>query len=161
MNIEKLYGLYGESMYRYLSVKLGSALDAEDVLQQVLCRLVRYPLKIRLVRNPRAYVFRMARNEANRFLRSRLRAGHEAGSISEIAAAIEQTISGPDEGSTRHISEALAKIPAEQREVIVLKVFEGLTFREIAGMRGESQNTVASRYRYGLEKLRQVMENRA
>ena len=45
-------------------------------------------------------------------------------------------------------------LPAEQREVVHLKVFEGMTFQEIADLCGESINTVASRYRYAIEKLR-------
>jgi RNA polymerase sigma-70 factor (ECF subfamily) len=48
----------------------------------------------------------------------------------------------------------MRSLPPEQREVVHLKVFEGLTFQEIADLAGESINTVASRYRYALEKLR-------
>ena len=45
-------------------------------------------------------------------------------------------------------------LPPEQREVIHLHVFEGLTFKEVALATGEPPNTVASRYSYALEKLR-------
>jgi RNA polymerase sigma-70 factor (ECF subfamily) len=50
-------------------------------------------------------------------------------------------------------------VPQNQREVLILKILEGLTFREIAAANGESINTIASRYRYGLEKLRALLEN--
>jgi RNA polymerase sigma-70 factor (ECF subfamily) len=56
------------------------------------------------------------------------------------------------------VAAALARIPDEQREVIVLRIFEGLSFREIAAVSGQSINTVASRYRYGIEKMRALME---
>jgi RNA polymerase sigma-70 factor (ECF subfamily) len=158
VDIENIYNLYGESMYRYLSIKLGSEVDAEDVLQSVLCRLVRYSLRMRLARYPRAFVFCVARNEAIRFLKNKICAANQVRTFDEISQAIGKTVAGPDEESTRLISKALALLPAEQREVIILKVFEGLTFREIAGACGESQNTVASRYRYGLQKLRAVVE---
>ena len=49
---------------------------------------------------------------------------------------------------------AIRALPPEQREVIHLHVFEGLTFKEVALATGEPANTVASRYRYALEKLR-------
>ena len=49
---------------------------------------------------------------------------------------------------------AIRALPPEQREVIHLHVFEGLTFKEVALATGEPPNTVASRYRYALEKLR-------
>ena len=55
------------------------------------------------------------------------------------------------------IQAALLALPAEQREVVHLKVFEGLTFQEIAEFTDESIHTIASRYRYALEKMRAVL----
>jgi RNA polymerase sigma-70 factor (ECF subfamily) len=52
------------------------------------------------------------------------------------------------------VEQALRDLPADQREVLHLKIYEGWTFAEIAALSGESTNTVASRYRYGLSKLR-------
>ena len=49
----------------------------------------------------------------------------------------------------------LARLPEEQREVIMLKVYAGLTFKEIAETLELSANTVASRYRYAIERLRE------
>ena len=46
-------------------------------------------------------------------------------------------------------------LPVDQREVLHLRVFEGMTFQEIANATGESINTIASRYRYALGKLRE------
>ena len=51
------------------------------------------------------------------------------------------------------VQAALRRLPAEQAEVVVLKIWEELTFQEIAAVTGESPNTVASRYRYALTKL--------
>ncbi|MHC4282821.1 MAG: RNA polymerase sigma factor, partial [Planctomycetota bacterium] len=53
---------------------------------------------------------------------------------------------------------ALAKLPQEQRQVIVLHVLGALRFREIAHQTGESINTVQSRYRYGLRKLQDLLD---
>ena len=52
---------------------------------------------------------------------------------------------------------ALAELPYEQREVIVLHLQGGMTFREIAREQGASINTAVSRYRYGLDKLRSLL----
>ena len=49
---------------------------------------------------------------------------------------------------------ALASLPAEQREIVILKLYHGMTFEEIGALVEISPNTAASRYRYGLEKLR-------
>ena len=56
------------------------------------------------------------------------------------------------------LTDALAQIPAEQREVIVLHLNGGLKFKEIAEMRGTSTSTIQGRYRYGLEKLRTIVD---
>jgi RNA polymerase sigma-70 factor (ECF subfamily) len=52
------------------------------------------------------------------------------------------------------IERALRALPPEQREVVHLKAFDGMTFQEIADATGESINTIASRYRYAMEKMR-------
>jgi RNA polymerase sigma-70 factor (ECF subfamily) len=59
----------------------------------------------------------------------------------------------------RWLQEALRRIPSEQREVVLLKEYEGLTFREIAGVLGIPENTAKSRLYYGLKALRQVLES--
>ncbi len=61
----------------------------------------------------------------------------------------------------RLLAGALAQIPDEQREVLVLYMQGGLTFREIAKMHDLSINTIQGRYRYGLEKLRSVLNGEA
>ena len=53
---------------------------------------------------------------------------------------------------------ALSQLPTAQREVIVLKIWAELTFAQIAQALDESINTVASRYRYGIEGLRRHLE---
>ena len=145
-------------MYRYLTVKLGSPDDAEDVLQEVFYRLVKYSFRLRLVRDLRAFAFRIARNEANRFLQGKIHGGQAAQPAPCFAESLRRSYSGPDGLSEQAAAAALARIPDEQREVIILRIFEGLSFREIAAINGNSINTVASRYRYGIEKVRALME---
>ncbi len=74
-----------------------------------------------------------------------------AGSLDLFAAAPE-----PDEPAFREaLSGALGELPPEQRVVVHLKLWEGLTFEQIAELLRVPLNTAASRYRYGLDKLRQ------
>ena len=146
-------------MYNYLTIKLGSPLDAEDVLQEVFCRLVRYKVRFRFIRNPSAYIFRIARNEAINHLKHRnksLKSHHSTEGLSDV---IQDSLRGSDPEVLNRAAAALAKIPADQREVIVLKFFEGLTFREISDVCGVSIGTITSRYRYGMEKLRKLLED--
>jgi RNA polymerase sigma-70 factor, ECF subfamily len=152
MKLDELYDAYGDSLYRYLTLKLGSAQDAEDVLQETFVRLARYGDRRRFIRDPKAFAFRCAHNEASRFWKKRLRRRNEEAAFRpELASLLFQ---GPDGASEIRLGQALAGLSAEQREVIVLKDFEGLTFRAIGAACGVSTHTAASRYRYGLARLR-------
>jgi RNA polymerase sigma-70 factor (ECF subfamily) len=158
LNLEELYERHGEDLYRYLVFRLGSAEDAEDILQEAFCRFARYDLRWRLVRNPRAFVFRVGRNEANRFLRRKL--GRREGERMIAAGAAQPFTAAfvaPDEPSLGLLLRRAGELPAEQREAVYLKVFDGLTFKEIGSVCGVSGNTAASRYRYGIEKLREAV----
>lgn len=158
MDIAKIYDRFGDRMYHYLSVKLGSAQDAEDVLQEVFYRLIKNPLKFRLVRDQAAYIFRAARNEALRFLGRKIRDRRISSRALELQDVIRKSLTGVGRDEEDRAARALAGIPEEQREVIVLKIFEELTFKEISSVCGLSINTAASRYRYGLEKVREILE---
>ncbi len=57
----------------------------------------------------------------------------------------------------RRLADALATLPYEQREVVVLHLKGDLTFRAIAAVQGTSINTIQSRYRYGIDKLRSLL----
>jgi RNA polymerase sigma-70 factor (ECF subfamily) len=162
LNLEELYGRHGESLYRYLVFRLGSAEDAEDVLQETFCRFSRYVLRWRLVRDPQAFVFRVARNEANRFLRRKLgRREGEKMILSGAAGGFTAAFIAPEDQSLAALLRLADNLPAEQKEVVFLKVFDGMTFKEIGSVCGVSSNTAASRYRYGIEKLREAVEGRS
>jgi RNA polymerase sigma-70 factor (ECF subfamily) len=152
MQLDELYDAYGDALYRYLTLKLGSAHDAEDALQETFVRLARYVGRRRFIRDPKAFAFRCAYNEANRFWKKRLRRRDEEIAFRpDLASLIFQ---GPHEASEIRLGEALAALSAEQREVILLKDFEGLTFRAIGSACGVSTHTAASRHRYGMDRLR-------
>lgn len=161
MNFEELYGRHGENLFRYLVFRLGSAEDAEDVLQETFCRFARYGLRWKFVRDPKAFVFRVARNEANRFLRRKLgrREGEKmilAGAAGGFAAAF----TAAEEPTLALLLRRAGELPVEQKEIVFLKVFDGLTFKEIGSVCGVSANTAASRYRYGMAKLREAVERK-
>jgi RNA polymerase sigma-70 factor (ECF subfamily) len=63
----------------------------------------------------------------------------------------------PDEPSLALLLKRAGDLPAEQREAVYLKIFDGLTFKEIGSVCGVTANTAASRYRYGIEKLREAV----
>jgi RNA polymerase sigma-70 factor (ECF subfamily) len=160
MKLDELYDRYGEKMYRYLTLRLGSLEDAEDVLQEAFCRLARYSMRWALVRNPQAFVFKILRNEANRHLARLIRQREAYGRNLERVGGFTSIVHDPHEGSPAVLFRALGTLPDDQKDVIILKVFQSFTFKEIAGICGLSINTAASRYRYGIEKLRSYLEGK-
>ena len=160
MPLEELYARYGEKLYHYLVIRLGSCQDAEDVLQELFYRFSRYSVRWKMVKNQKAFVFKAARNEANRFLKQKISKKKAIRMNANYIDAIASVIQGPDEKAEKILAVALGKLPDEQREIVTLKVFQEMTFREIARICGLSINTAASRYQYGLAKLRLFLEGK-
>jgi RNA polymerase sigma-70 factor (ECF subfamily) len=160
MKLDELYDRYGEKMYRYLVLRLGSAQDAEDVLQEAFCRLARYSVRWALIRNPQAFVFKVLRNEANRHLVRLIRQREANPPNIEGAGGLASIVHDPDESSPAVLIRALGELPDDQKEVIILKIFQDFSFKEIAAICGLSINTAASRYRYGIGKLRSSLEGK-
>lgn len=133
-------------MYRYAVMILADTEAAADAVQQVFTRLVD-PQRDK----PEAesnYLQRAIRNECLSMLRDRRRRPVVADSH-DILEAMPATTDLPDDRLA--VQAALLALPADQREVVHLKIFEGLTFQEIADLTDESIHTIASRYRYALE----------
>jgi len=157
MRLDEIYDEVGEKIYHYLTIKLGSPLDAEDVLQEVFYRLTRYSLRLQFVRNVQSFVFKIARNEANRFLINTIRNRKISQRKAELHEVIKSVISGPNGEDEDAVSKAMAQLPKDQCEVIVLKFFEELTFKEISEVCEISIHTAASRYRYAMKKLQSIL----
>jgi RNA polymerase sigma-70 factor (ECF subfamily) len=143
-----LYDRHAAALYRYAVMILADREAAADAVQQVFTRLVDRRDRPQIEAN---YLRRAIRNECFSMLRARRRASQAADSH-DILEAISAPNDVPEERLA--IQAALLALPADQREVVHLKMFEGLTFQEIAELTGESINTIASRYRYALEKMR-------
>ena len=150
--IKRIYEDYGKSIFRYLLSILYNRADAEDVLGNLFLKIVRHQKRIFRVRNLKSYLFAMARNEATDFIKTKIK-NRELGDgmVEALFETQNESLSLEDR---EKISLALFNLPVEQREVITLKIWEGFTFREISRVLKVSPDTCASRYRYGLEKLR-------
>jgi RNA polymerase sigma-70 factor (ECF subfamily) len=152
-----LWERYAKDLLAYLQAILCSLHDAEDVLQMVFVRIARKRHQLAKARCLDAYIFRIARNEALRLI-----GRHKTDSTAKTAGypwLIKSESSAESQDLTDSLQKALARLPQKQREVIVMKTYRHKTFLEIAELLGLSQNTIASRYRYGMEKLRILLEN--
>jgi len=154
-NAEQLYDTHGAALFAFLLNLTRHEADTRDLLQEVFVKLARQPDLLAGVIDERAFLMRLAHNLAiDQMRRRRTRdKNHEALSLERTP--LFATNDDPDEQAFRTtVSEAMDELPADQRAVLHLKLWTGLTFEEIATTLGISPNTAASRYRYGLDKLR-------
>jgi RNA polymerase sigma-70 factor, ECF subfamily len=154
--IVALYDRYGASLFRVACSLIRSPADAEDAVQEVFLGLVRGHTELARICNPRAYLFAALRRAALRLAERRhAEMASPAAAFEEIAAPGPRTI---DTERAEQLERALRSLPAEQRELIALKIDGALSFAEIAEVLNISPNTAASRYRYAIEKLRIALE---
>lgn len=150
-----LFDLVGPRLVRYAQTLLQNVSDAEDAVQAAVVRLAKHPECLAAARMPWAYCLRVVRNEALRLMSKQ----RPTASLPEhMLASPFRKWSVEEEEVRQQVMKAIRRLPTEQAEVVVLKVWENLTFLEIAGVTGEPANTVASRYRYALEKLQRALE---
>jgi len=155
--VRLLWDRYASDLLAYLQARLCSLHDAEDVLQAVFVRMIRKRRRVARARFLDAYVFQIARNEAIRWIGRRKR-NPATGPVNESWLLSREGSREPGDLAER-LQTALGRLPQSQREVIVMKIYRQKTFLEISQLLGLSPNTVASRYRYGIEKLRILLEN--
>lgn len=124
--------------------------EGEDVVQDLFIQLLK---RAEMPDNPTHYCLRAFRNRVLNYRKSLWRRiTRELESISWFELDSAET--DPREFVAMR---CLRELPTEQREVVVLKIWHQMTFAAIAEMLGLSPNTVAGRYRYGLEKLRRLL----
>jgi len=148
----ELYDSCADRLHHYLAVWLGSRHEADDVLQETFLRLVRSAKRLETVSNLTAFVFTVARNEAARYASRQARQQPLFSGDDLFLTASSADVAAREAADTAAV--ALAQLGPEQREVIELKHFAGLTFREIGEVIGVPTQTAATRYRAALGRLR-------
>ena len=155
-----LYARHRRGVYLCILAAVGDAALAEDLLQETFLKVFRRGLASR---NGHAslgpYLAAVGRNLAVDWRRREAR-GIRARAH---AARFLESRSAPGAAglSAQEASELLRGVPEEQREAVVLRVYGGFSFAEIAELTGVPLNTAASRYRYGIEKIRTALEGGA
>jgi RNA polymerase sigma-70 factor, ECF subfamily len=146
-----LFDLTSHRLVRFAVALTRNQHDAEDCVQTALVRVAHKPNLLASAAFPWAYLLRMVRNEAL-LLGRRNRQRPVAGNLSDLAT-VRRVDELEQEETHRQIWSALRTLPPEQAEVVVLKIWEDMTFSQIGQILDTSPNTAASRYQYGIAKL--------
>lgn len=153
--LETIWTAHGDRAFRHALWVTGRREDAEDVVQTVFVRLAGLGADLLGVRNFAPYLGAMVHREAVDV--SKRRALHE-GRVevdAEALLAVQPDLEG--DADRQRAAALLATLPSEQREVVVLHLWGGLTFREIGRATGVSTFTAASRYRLATSRIRRAM----
>ncbi len=161
--IEEAYERYADELYQYALMILADHGAAEDAVQQVFVKTIKMEKRLLQVESYNGYLRTAVRNECYGTIKKRKRFDGLIKMLSSkpILEKLDERITAEDE--QKLIEKTIRKLPAEQREVLHMKIYENRTFLEIGKMIGVSTNTVASRYRYAMDKLREMpaLSNRA
>jgi RNA polymerase sigma-70 factor (ECF subfamily) len=150
---ESLYERCSVRLFQFLVSKTGSSDVAADVLQETFLRAVRFRDRLREVNNLEAWLFTIARCEADRMMARQNMTTHQ-----DLAGvpAIDQPVvlALPELDNREELETAFAGLSSAEHEILELHFYGGLTFREIAEVTETPQGTVATRYRSVIAKLR-------
>lgn len=154
-----IYEKYKDELVTLATALLTDISSAEDVVHDVFVSFVKTSEKFRLTGSLKGYLATCVANNArnkNKTTGRRKSIGlDEAGPIGSGTNSPDTAAMFGEELS--QLSRALIQLPYEQREVLILHSYSGMKFRAIAKQQGVSINTVQGRYRYGLEKLRSLL----
>jgi len=158
--LSRVYEKYKKDMFSLANALLHDYSAAEDVVNDVFVSFVQSVAEFKLTGSLKGYLLTCVANLSRDKVRAKKispqRLNHEdllesnCGTPSQTLITAEQLY---------RVRDAIVKLPYEQREVVILHLQTGQTFRKIAQFQQVSVSTVQSRYRYGLEKLRALLNS--
>ncbi len=158
---ERLYERHRKGLYRYVLRKTGHAATANDLFQGAWEKIIRARGRYQPSVPFRAWLYRVTHNHVVDYFR-RVQA------VVDIPeTGLESGEPGPDsqaalEDRARRLKMAIAQLPEEQRDALLLKLEGGLDISEIASVTGVNRETAKSRLRYATGKLKHMLtENTA
>ncbi len=153
--LEAVWDLASRRIYGLALWRTGREEDARDVVQDVFVRLATRRGELAAVAQPGVWLLAVAHNAAVDAVRRKARRPTEP---LESAAHVAAPGADPERAAAAsRASEALSRLPAAQREAVLLHHVAGCSFREIGAIAGVPAFTAASRCRLALARLRRLM----
>jgi len=158
-----IYQKYKTDLLILAIALLNETSAAEDVVHDVFVSFVQAVEKFRLTGSLKGYLLTCVANRARNTNKAKQR---QQNVVPNPAVPACSCANGPSRSiicneQLQQLSDAMAHLPYDQREAIMLHFQAGMTFKTIAKSLGISVNTAKSRYRYGLDKLRLILDNEA
>ncbi len=159
--LRQIYMEHKDNLLTIAASLLHDPCAAEDVLHDVFVSFAAGVGSLQLRGGLRNYLVASVVNRARDVFRRKRHHLVELDRVGQVASGSD----GPERlavfgEESRLLTDALAQLPPDQRETIILHLTGGMKFKEIARMQGIAISTVQGRYRYGLEKLRMILKER-
>ena len=156
--LQRIYEKYVIYLVTLASALLNDVSTAEDIVHDVFVSFAQSAGRLRLEGSLKAYLAICVVNRVRDTFRTRRR---QPSALDEAYSTCS-TVNGPELSAVcseelQQLSLAMAQLPYEQIEVVMLHLHGGMMFRQIAKSQNVSINTVQSRYRYALDKLRSLL----
>ncbi|MBN2316212.1 MAG: sigma-70 family RNA polymerase sigma factor [Sedimentisphaerales bacterium] len=159
--LARIYEKYKIDLLRIATGLMNETSAAEDIVHDVFVMFAQSSDRLRLSGNLKGYLVTCVANHARNNKRAQQR--RQTVCLDEVEPVMLDT-DKPERWIIRNeeldvLNNAMAQLPYPQREAVVLHVQGGMTFKAIARSQSVSINTVQSRYRYGLDKLRSLLNS--
>lgn len=156
-----IYEKYRDDLVRIAAGLLNNVGTAEDVVQDVFLMLVHSADKYKIRTNLKGYLTTCVANKARNLNRGKCQ--QNSVSLDDVEPATSNCES-PDQcmicdEDFQQVYKAMAQLPYEQKEAVILRIQAKMKFREIAKLQATSTKTTLSRYNYGLNKLRSILNS--
>lgn len=156
----RVYDKYKDYLLTLARGLLSEQAEAEDVVHDVFVAFARLAGTFQLTGSLRGYLATCVSNLARDRIRARMRQAEVLGSANPpVAASRSPEQQAAEAEELTRLRQALRQIPYEQREAVLLHVKGEMKLRDIAKLQGVSVSTAHGRYRYGLEKLRSLLNS--
>ena len=160
--LREIYEQHKHELVTLAAALLVDKAEAEDVVHDVFVGFIRSGGRFRLTGSLKGFLSTCVANRARNWNKSKRKHVPSEPSAAEPAAPDSER---PDYAAIlgeelNCVGGALAELPYEQREAVVLRLCSGMRFHAIARMQGVSINTVQGRYRYGVDKLKALLDGK-
>ena len=171
LRISEIFKREQARLRNFIRRRVADPRDAEDVLQDVFSRLVEANRLLMPIDHVTAWLFRVARNRITDLFRKKQPASFGDAALADEdddLPALEELLPSPDAGPEAvyarevlldELELAIDELPDDQREVFVAHELEGRSFKEIAADTGVNVNTLLSRKRYAVQRLRERLQS--
>ncbi|MFC1586862.1 RNA polymerase sigma factor [Planctomycetota bacterium] len=158
-SFEKCFRVYGDTVFALIYNLIGRRAEAEEITQDVFLAYLKYLLKRGEVKSAADFIFKSARNRALDYARKQKRRDEIFRETFFNRNQDNNPAEEPEPELVARLNNAVATLPPEQKEVLLLKIYGRQQFKGIAGICGIPLKTAISRYQYALAKLRKILEH--